>query len=814
MSSSSRVVSFVWSYADLLSGGLHSCKTWDDESCKAGSAAVRAFLRNNTLPEEKSLIISRLDYMSAFVQMHPLEWGVNRLILNEFYGSETFFVYSSFASQHKIDSPNSNQDLSNLQTKEFRPLISNFVVTTANSWFAYMKHIHFDESTGLAVFSISYGGDNPETSSSGTIAQVHQIEHAQGALRYIAQLNAENNCPTTTGSLEARATYQDYISEVYPTLVSTNKTSTPTSLPTCWTPVVMYEAGSAYNSFKSFLDAMSVFEHPPAIVIDVRDNGKGIYNEPTLVDGMFVVSYFNLYKHYYQNRITIENGRVTNLELIFHPMDVIPPEIKDDIFRKDIGFLRTLADEAAANDPIQGFSEYMPVVSDFSTNFRWCMGGECPMGNLFTDAMRWKAGADWAFINSGGIRGHGWEAGPVRASHIWATLPFPNSICTGYTSGVSIFRILNFALNNTSLQSEWTSNGDRLLQVSGLRVTYNTNFEGEHKLVSLAIWNDAAEDYVPVERLKIYKFATSSWECTGMDPLPMFLNDMLMPGPNIVGELPAEVGADLLQNIVGEYLGQLEDTYVPAVEGRLYNNTEATVPINWIQTKESCPAATFWVEESKTCFDCPQTYNVQFAENVAEFEGRSLDNSIFDGRATVVNGEEYKVVLKLKSKPFWLTITDPVDIDDAVITLEPNEKLEIQYQVTALALEPGTALAPLSFGVLDGGQYPGCEGRDAVFDVFMRVKKQPELFKPGAIRNAGLSLMGAVILTTIICALWVFKNRQRNIVRQMQVCCLFIYIPISFVSYSSPFLYNVLTASFPNDDLRWGSRSFALDHSS
>jgi len=784
---SSRVVNFVWSYADLLSGGLHSCQTWEDESCRAGSAGVRAFLRNNTLPGEESLIVSRVDYMSAFVQMHPLEWGVNRLILNDFYGSETFFVYKSFASQHIVDSPNSQQDLSNLQTQHFRPLVANFIVSTTNSWFSYLKHIHFDKSTGLAVFSITYGGDDLETASNGTIAQVQQIDHAQGILRFISQVNEENGCNGPGGEPH----YQKYLSEVYPALLTaTNTSSTPA---TCWTPVVVYEAGV---EFFDFLEEITLFEYPPAVIIDVRDNGKGVYNEPTTYNGVFVVSYFNLYKHFYQNRITIQNGRVTDLELVFQPMDTIPPEVKDETFRRDISFLRQLADEAAANDPIEGSSELMPVVMDFSTNLRWCMGGECPMGNLFTDAMRWKVDADWAFINSGGIRGPGWKAGPVRVSDIWATLPFPNSICTGYTSGVSIFRIMDYSLSMASLETEWTRNGDRLLQVSGLRVTYNTNLEGEHKLVDLHIWNDEANDYIPVDRLQIYKFATSSWECTGMDPLPSFLNEMLSPEDNVLGEQPAVVYADLLQTIVGEFLGEFDENkpYVPSVEGRLVNNTESMVPLDWIQTEESCAAATYWVERYKTCFDCPKTDKVVFTDRLAEFEGRSGENKSFAGRATIVNGENYKIVLELKSKPSWLTISEPANVDDLTVTLEPNQKLQLEYQVSAFTLESGTALASLSFGVLDGGQFPGCEGRDAVFDVFMRVKKQPELFKPGSIRNAGLSLMGVVILVAILCSVWVYRHRNRHVVRQMQpffliVICVGVsvlalsIIPLSYEDY-------------------------------
>ena len=71
--------------------------------------------------------------------------------------------------------------------------------------------------------------------------------------------------------------------------------------------------------------------------------------------------------------------------------------------------------------------------------------GECPIGNLFSDALRWASGADFAVMNSGGVRGPGWPAGEVRMSDIWAAHPFENYPCTGVMTGVSVFRLLNYS---------------------------------------------------------------------------------------------------------------------------------------------------------------------------------------------------------------------------------------------------------------------------------------------------------------------------------------------------------------------------------
>ena len=79
---------------------------------------------------------------------------------------------------------------------------------------------------------------------------------------------------------------------------------------------------------------------------------------------------------------------------------------------EDIAFLRGQADKAKANDPVKGLSAKMPIARVDS--YRACFGGECPIGNLFTDALRWYTGADFAFIQSGGVRGLGWPEGPVK----------------------------------------------------------------------------------------------------------------------------------------------------------------------------------------------------------------------------------------------------------------------------------------------------------------------------------------------------------------------------------------------------------------
>jgi 2',3'-cyclic-nucleotide 2'-phosphodiesterase (5'-nucleotidase family) len=158
-------------------------------------------------------------------------------------------------------------------------------------------------------------------------------------------------------------------------------------------------------------------ENPPAVVANAHGHDE-TYAKPQQIgsNGVWVLSYEDDVDILRQLRLTLSNDRrkVTNVTVIENGLKTIPDYIKDDALRVDIAYLKELTDEAKANDPIVGYSTAMPVSRvDF---FRACFGGECPLENLFTDALRWSTGADFAFVQSGVVRGPSWPAGPVKVS--------------------------------------------------------------------------------------------------------------------------------------------------------------------------------------------------------------------------------------------------------------------------------------------------------------------------------------------------------------------------------------------------------------
>lgn len=206
--------------------------------------------------------------------------------------------------------------------------------------------------------------------------------------------------------------------------------------------------------------------------------------------------------------------------------------------------------------------------------------GECPIGNLFTDALRWKAGADFAAMSSGRLRGPGWPAGKVRMSDISAAYPFENYLmCTGTMNGVSVLRLLNYSTASATFESSASASGGALLQLSGMKISYNTLLQGtgHGRLVSVDIWDADSQEYLPLQHGQMYNFVTTSWMCDQKNPFPSLFQTMGMKG-----EVPGSVDQSInVQSIVGEYLRSLDEPYNTTLRGSHVNDTEAFEPISF-----------------------------------------------------------------------------------------------------------------------------------------------------------------------------------------------------------------------------------------
>jgi len=744
-----RTVHFLVGGATLLSGGLSDCGTPFDASCESGISNLDALMRNMTA-DEPTLLLPFLDSNSPFVQMHPLSWAVNRLVYQGMLGLKVFSAAPSLLAQHKVDGI-SSRDLSALQTSEFPFLLSNVAVSPGNSWSAYQIPVYFDEETGLAVMSIINNGE---------LFTVDQVESAIGLLNDIERINMQSGC---YGSDSGQSLYDSYFN---------NKTTTETETETkCWIPVIVYS--DVRTTFEDWLKAVANHDFPPALVVNIEEKIEK-YAEPTLVDGVWVVSYQIDSSQYDQMTIQIADGgrSVEKVEFVTLNMDSIPDELKDESYVRLQTFLRQLATEAAGNDPVVGQSVEVPVQR--SGTYRRCKAGMCETGNLYTDAIRWYTGSDIAFQGSGGFRGSGWEAGGVQVSDLWGALPFDNDVCTGVISGANMFQLFNYSLYYATFEGEDTQTGGLLLQVSGMRLSFNLQLPmNTTRIVKMEIWDEETDTYSDVEPHKLYSFASDSFICSAYGSYPVLLGEESLDRP---GEVPGFIGdAPIIQMVVADYLAQFQDSpYDPYIPGsRLVNRTDILEPLNFVQTADDCLKGEYWEMNNSTCVSCPTEPSAAFLSETLEFDA----NDNLYGLIKLVNVAPSKVRVMAKSLPSYISIESVTNeagnikhfnISEIKFGMLPGETLTLNVTVDFGALEPGTAQGSVAFSVIDWGSFPGCTGRDAIFEVFARKYPSEQLNQLGNLRYAGYVLTGIACALALGATAWVVVYREKQVVRVMQ----------------------------------------------
>ena len=819
------VVHVVTSESTMFSGSsLVDCQTWDDPTCQGGVATVAALLRHTIPSNESKVVIPFARTEEVFDQMHPLSWAVWRLILNDYYGYNVVTCLPSVLLQNKADSGN-GLDLQDFQSHQMPLLFTNVNVPPTNSWSEFIKHVHFDSSTGLAILWLS---------SDGQVFQTDPIDTAKKMLDYIHQINVQNGCYPNISNLYRDQYCMDSSTRTtctaFPVVKEENENEGEGSFK-CWTPIVFLYAEKD-GLWEQFLDAVAInHDHPPAVIFgrylgfQFEDGTTSqIYRLPnntttTTNDddidkvSTWIVEYKNvdLYKHFaltllrrrssdgsfllssevrnVQDILTTttpilqsggngDNDLDGDLSQMVSPYAVHPDIYKDEQWKLDIAYLRQLADEAISYDPVVGQSTFMPVTRDDSKNilglglgiYRGCMRGECEIGNLFTDAFRWKVDADIAFMNSGGIRGPGWPAGDVHISDIWAAFPFPNILCVGMFSGISLFKLFDYSIAEATFMSHFTEHGDRLMQISGLKIVYNTQLKGS-RIVSIDVWDKQSQSYKPLERLKLYKFVASNYMVFGMHPFPSFLGENFV----LEGEVPGTLTDFGVQAVVAEYLSQLDEPYQVGIQGRLVNNTNITEPLSLIQTEESCPLDSYWDKATATCYSCVLASNVAFSTPQQTYQANFGEDIEVIGEALLFNsGSDHDVLIKPKVPPYFielLTSSGGEELHPGMdpILLKAGTGTAIKYKIHSSRIrQSGSAQGPISIALVDDGRRPGCLSEDASIVIQVDVSPETEYNYLGQFRLVGFSLLAVAVVLTLLSCIFVWINRTNPIIKMHQ----------------------------------------------
>ena len=174
---------------------------------------------------------------------------------------------------------------------------------------------------------------------------------------------------------------------------------------------------------------------------------------------------------------------------------------------------------------------------------------ESTFGNLVTDALRARTGADIGLMNSGGIRGNTvYPAGTeLTRKDILAELPFGNVAVVVRISGLTLREALEHAVSQVNQDS------GRFLQVSGVHFVYDPSRPVGRRVTEAKVHGE------PLDPGALYTVATIDYLLDGGDGY-----DMLARGDVL---LTAE-GGPLLVTLVMDMLVERQ-TVAPRVEGRI-----------------------------------------------------------------------------------------------------------------------------------------------------------------------------------------------------------------------------------------------------
>jgi 5'-nucleotidase len=153
--------------------------------------------------------------------------------------------------------------------------------------------------------------------------------------------------------------------------------------------------------------------------------------------------------------------------------------------------------------------------------------GESALGNLIADSQRKAMGADFAFMNPGGIRTDIY-AGEVNWGQLYSVLPFNNYLVKMELTGQQIYDLLNQQFPP-----------GRMLQVSGLTYTWDNKLPPPGRIV------EVRREGKPLDRAATYTVTVNNFLAEGGDKFPV-LNE----GANqVTGPQDLKALCDYLQSL-------------------------------------------------------------------------------------------------------------------------------------------------------------------------------------------------------------------------------------------------------------------------
>ncbi len=179
----------------------------------------------------------------------------------------------------------------------------------------------------------------------------------------------------------------------------------------------------------------------------------------------------------------------------------------------------------------QIMAEYGRQIGVLKTAWTKSNAVETNLGDFITDIMRRSTNADFALLNSGGIR-KGLQAGPITKMDIWEIFPFSNYVGVFECSGRRLRDILEFSLQRS------INEGGGIPQVSGIEHRYRVVGDsvrtislkiGDRRVQPDSLYRGATVDFV------ISQLSGFDIKNINMTPLllPELIIDYIIEHPNV-----------------------------------------------------------------------------------------------------------------------------------------------------------------------------------------------------------------------------------------------------------------------------------------
>ena len=123
---------------------------------------------------------------------------------------------------------------------------------------------------------------------------------------------------------------------------------------------------------------------------------------------------------------------------------------------------------------------------------------ENPMDNLFTDAARWKTGADIAISNGfrfgNPIVPENGKPAPITRANLWNLLPVNENVKTGKATGKQIKDWLEREMHNAFAQNPTERFGGWLVRFSGMEVDFKSQNPRGERITSVIVKGEEMQD--------------------------------------------------------------------------------------------------------------------------------------------------------------------------------------------------------------------------------------------------------------------------------------------------------------------------------